>query len=158
MGCKLVPMAYNSTMEVVNLYQVVILIGIALIILELILGAASGFDLFLLGVILIISGSIGLMAGSIPLMLVLVMTLSLAYIFLGRRFIRSRLSITTTQTNVEALIGKEAVVFKAIPQHGAGQIKVNGEIWRAEAVDAIETGEKVIIRSVSGVTFHVERA
>ncbi len=72
--------------------------------------------------------------------------------------IRKTLNITTTATNVDAIIGQKAMVVKAITPAEAGQVKVNGEIWRASADQAIAAGVRVSVDGVSGVTLSVSVA
>lgn len=135
-----------------------VILGIVAIAVEIILGAATGFDLLVIGIILIISGGTGLVTTNFSFALILVTVLSLLYVFIGRRFIKNKLSVATTKTSVESLVGSKAVVTKTITSHKAGQVKVDGEIWRATAHTAIEPGATVMINSISGVTLDVEIA
>ncbi|OGK38365.1 hypothetical protein A3F03_01420 [Candidatus Roizmanbacteria bacterium RIFCSPHIGHO2_12_FULL_41_11] len=132
-----------------------IIIGIVFITAEIIIGAATGFDLLLTGVILIISAIIGMILGSFTISLVLITILALLYIFIGRKFIKSKLTIATKSTNVDSLIGKKGMVVKGIQPHHPGQVKVEGELWRAESEKNIIEGSEVKIESVSGVTLKV---
>lgn len=125
------------------------------IITELLLGVATGFDLLLIGVIFIISGSIGLLVSSVPVALVLVTVLSILYVFVGRAFIKNKLAIQTRATNVDAVIGQKGIVVKKITSQTAGQVKVEGEIWRATSNKTIDEGEEIVVNSVSGVTLRV---
>jgi membrane protein implicated in regulation of membrane protease activity len=61
------------------------------------------------------------------------------------------------KSNVDGLIGKIALVTKAIdPDHG-GQVKVGGEVWIAEASAPVAEGERVKISSASGAKLYVEK-
>lgn len=132
------------------------ILGFIAIALELLLGVATGFDLVVIGSIFIIAGGIGMISGSFTVALITIIVLSIVYIAVGRKFIKSKLHIATKTTNVDALIGEEAKVFKTITPDKPGQVKINGEIWRAAAEKEIEEGKTVKIHSVSGVTVHVE--
>jgi len=58
------------------------------------------------------------------------------------------------RVGVETLIGAGAyVVTPLVPE---GQVKVNGEIWRAHSDHAAEVGETVRIKAVRGLTLDVE--
>ncbi len=129
--------------------------GIIAIAIELLLGVATGFDLFLIGGIAIIAGVVGLLVNSFPLALLLIGVLSLAYVLFGRQFIRSKVTIQTKATNVDALIGKNGVVVKKITEKTPGQVKLEGETWRAESDSTIDENETVRVKSVSGVTISV---
>lgn len=64
------------------------------------------------------------------------------------------------KTNVESMIGRQAVVISEIDNlNGIGQIQVNGQVWSARTVEdgqVIPVGEVVVIKAVSGVKLIVE--
>ena len=39
-----------------------------------------------------------------------------------------------------------------------GQVKINGEIWKAHCVGGCEAGAKVVVRAIDGLTLDVEAA
>lgn len=139
-----------------NPNYLLIILGILAIVIEILLGAATGFDLFLLGVILIISGGIGYLVNSFSYALISVILLPFFYIAFARKLIKQKLTIATKATNVEGLIGKKGVVIKKISAHQPGQVKVEGEIWRAESHQEIGENQEIVVKSVSGVTLKVE--
>ncbi len=120
------------------------------------IGVATGFDLLLLGLIFIISGTLGLLTNSLTISLVSITILSFLYLLLGRKMIKSKLSIATHSTNVDNIIGKSGLVIKKISKNKAGQVKVEGEVWRALGSEEIDEGREVVVQSVSGVTLKVE--
>jgi len=138
-------------------FTIIIILGIVAIIVEIILGAATGFELLILGIVFILGGTVGTITHSMPYAVTTIVILTLAYIFFARRHIQKSLHITTHKTNVESIIGKTAPVMTAITPDDPGQIKIEGETWRAEADRAIAKGQKVVIRSVSGVTVKVDQ-
>ncbi|QQS44402.1 NfeD family protein [Candidatus Roizmanbacteria bacterium] len=138
-------------------FTVLIILGIAAIIIEIIIGAATGFELLVLGVVFILGGIVGMLTDSMPFALTTVVLLTLAYIFFARRLIQQSLHITTKKTNVESIIGKTARVVGDITPDEPGQVKIDGEVWRAEADSEFSKGDTVTIRSVSGVTVKVEK-
>lgn len=143
-------------MENINNNYLLIIGGIIAIIAELALGVATGFDLFVIGVIFIVSGGVGLLVSSFTIALILVSILCLAYVFVGRGFIKQKLTLTTKATNVDALIGKKGMVTKKITKDTVGQVKVEGEVWRAASDTDIDAGSTVVVESVSGVTLTVK--
>lgn len=147
-------MWYTADVQIDNNYLLVIL-GIVAIAAELFLGVTTGFDLVLAGVILIIGGVFGMVMGSFSLALGIVAVLALLYVFVGRAFVKSKLTIQTKATNTEALIGKKGIVVKKISPQKPGQVKVEGEVWRAEANSSLDEGAEVTVESVSGVTLKV---
>ena len=62
------------------------------------------------------------------------------------------------KVGTEAMIGAEATVIEALPNLGAGTVRINGELWSARSVDgAIGSGETVKIDSVEGLKLRVRR-
>ena len=57
---------------------------------------------------------------------------------------------------VDALVGKVGVVTADLwPE---GQVKVDGEIWRARCAGGCDAGTSVVVRSVDGLTLLVDPA
>ena len=65
-----------------------------------------------------------------------------------------KLKIGRTKTNIDELIGKEAVVIKAIEPYMAGEVKLDGKIWRAvsESKRVYKVDEIVVVLRIEGVT------
>lgn len=139
-----------------NPTTLLIILGIIAIIIEVILGAALGFELLVLGVIMILGGIVSMLSGSLVAGVVFMIILLLAYVFFARKMIKKSLHITTHETNADSIIGKKATVTTEITPENPGQVKIDGEIWRAEADTMIAKGEKVTIESISGVTVRVK--
>jgi membrane protein implicated in regulation of membrane protease activity len=59
------------------------------------------------------------------------------------------------KTNVDALIGKSALVTEKISLQKDGFVKVGGEIWLAQSDFDIEEGQYVKIESISGTKLKV---
>lgn len=77
---------------------------------------------------------------------------SLFSFWLLRHFFAVRSQGKVIKTNVEALVGKNGIVVKAIEPNAFGQVKVEGEIWAAESVDArsLNKGTTVKVERVVG--------
>jgi membrane-bound serine protease (ClpP class) len=58
------------------------------------------------------------------------------------------------RVGVETLVGVTASVIT--PLMPDGQVRVNGEIWRAHSEHDATVGETVLIRAVNGLTLEVE--
>lgn len=56
----------------------------------------------------------------------------------------------------EALVGKRAQTVT--PLWPEGQVKVDGELWRARCEGGIDAGEEVVVTAVNGLTLTVEPA
>ena len=57
---------------------------------------------------------------------------------------------------VDSLVGKTGVAVGELwPE---GQVKVNGEIWKARCDGGCDAGTKVVVRAIDGLTLEVEPA
>lgn len=133
--------------------------GIVCVIIEVSLGAATGFDLALIGGSLVIGGAAGFVAGSAKIGLFAAGALSLLYLAVLRKWLRAKLTVQHRPSNVDAVVGKEAVVTKRIAPREAGLVKLGSEVWRAELTTTDEaprdTGTTVKVEAVDGVTLRV---
>lgn len=94
---------------------------------------------------------------SYPWQIGIFILVSAALLPLSRKF-ASRISQESPETsNVDRMINQNAIVIKEIDPDDPGQVRYQGEIWRAEAEDKIEKEAKVIILSISGTTVKVKR-
>lgn len=134
-------------------------LGIVLVIVEVLLGAATGFDLALIGVSLVAGGGIGLAFASTKVGLFSAGALALVYLAFFRRMIRARLTSGGKPSNIDAIMGRSGVVLERIAPNAPGQVKVGDEIWRAvlesESGAPREPGQTVTVGSVDGVTLKV---
>lgn len=129
-----------------------VVVGLIMILLELFIGIETGFDLVLIGSVLVVSGLVGWLVGSHVLSLILAIALSIFYIFYGRSLIKNKFTIHPHSSNVDKLIGQTGVVIQAITPLQAGLIKVDDESWRARSDQPIAAGETIRIIAINGVT------
>lgn len=133
------------------------IVGLVLIGLELIIGIEMGFDLVLLGSILILGSLVSNLTGNFLLALAVCSILVIVYILFGRRLIKRRITVSTQKTNIDELIGKSALVTETITPERAGIIKLNSEKWRAISDQTIQETDKVKVISIEGVSLKVEK-
>ena len=102
---------------------------------------------------------LGLLTGSVNIGLATTSILGTVYIVFFRKYVRSKLSAEDKPSNVDSILGRNALVTEAIAPNKPGQVKVSGELWRAILADgSSETksaGENVSVVSIDGVTLHV---
>ena len=144
-------------MELSSLPQVFIVAGLVAILAETVIGVSTGFDLLLIGTILIIGGGVGLLTGSVPVTLIVSVALTLLYLAVFRNQLRKKLLKVTHHTNVDKLIGQTGKVIRTITPDTAGLIRVDDEDWRASADEVLYEKAKVKILSIEGVTLKVEK-
>lgn len=139
---------------------VLIVLGACLILLEVLLGAISGFDFLLLGSAILLGGALGLLTGTPAVGVATAGILALVYVFVGRRKVRHSFKRLDIPSNIDVLLGRTVEVVEPIRVDRPGRIKHEGEEWRAclasEAAGAIEAGSRVRVRRVDGVTVFVE--
>lgn len=136
-----------------------VIAGIICIIIELALGALTGFDLALIGASLAAGGGIGLATGSAKIGLLAGGALALVYLAVLRSWLKAKLTVREHASNVDAVVGRTGVVTKRIAPRQAGMVKLGDEVWRAELAagdeTARETGVTITVESVEGVTLKV---
>ncbi len=135
-------------------------LGGIMLVTELLLGAATGFDLALMGVSLVAGGAVGLYFASIKVGLFASGALAVLYVLFVRRRLRDKLTPKQSQpSNVDAVVGRSGVVTLRIALHEAGRVKLGDEEWRASlapgADGSREAGQTVKVESVEGVTLMV---
>ncbi|HAU99062.1 MAG: Nodulation efficiency, NfeD [Microgenomates group bacterium GW2011_GWF2_45_18] len=140
-----------------NLPNIFIAIGILCVLVELGLGAVTGFDLLLLGFSFLLSGAVGATFSSWQVSVVAICIIAPLMIVIGRTYTKKFMQITTKKTNIDSLVEDEGIVVKEIQPNQAGRVRVGTEIWRATADEALAENERIRVRSISGITVHVEK-
>lgn len=138
---------------------VLIIAGALMILTEVALGGFAGFDLVLIGSAFVLGGGLGLLLHNAALGFLVASVLCLVYIVLGRRWVRARLSIRPTRSNIDAMVGERGRVTVRVAVHEPGQVRVRSEVWRAApapgAAGPFEPGAEVTVEGVDGVTLLV---
>lgn len=91
---------------------------------------------------------------SFLIQLLIFLAVSLILVATTRKVAVEKLKIGQTKTNVDELIGQEAVVVKAIEPHVPGEVKINGKVWRAvsDSQQSYMINEVVMVLRIEGVT------
>jgi len=133
--------------------------GILCVIVELAMGALTGFDLALIGGSLTLGGAIGLIVHSEKIGLLAAGVLCFVYFAAFRRWLKSKLQVKQQPSNVDAVVGRTGTVTRKIGLHQPGTVKVGSEEWRAELSAEDEAGKDrgalVTVVAVEGVTLKV---
>lgn len=94
------------------------------------------------------------------LQIVAFFAVSLILLYLTRPVAVKYFNKDRVKTNVESLIGRQAIVISEIDNlQGIGQVTVGGQEWSARSVKddvQLPVGSVVVVRSVSGVKLIVE--
>ncbi|MCR4710587.1 MAG: NfeD family protein [Clostridiales bacterium] len=97
----------------------------------------------------------------VPVMAQIIIFLIVSLVLLGttRKVFVNKLKTGSQKTNVDALVGEEAVVLEDITPFNTGLVKVKGQNWTAVAYDkdaTIKAGETVKIKAIEGVKLIVK--
>ena len=139
------------------LWLVFVIAGLLLVLLELIVGVETGFDLVVIGSAFILGGLVTWPFHSWLLTIIVTSIICVAYVALGRRYVHRWTMVSRAKTNIDAIIGRQGIVLKSIARNVDGLVKVGNEQWRARAEEDIKKGEEIVVTSVSGVTLIVEK-
>jgi membrane protein implicated in regulation of membrane protease activity len=139
---------------------VLLLAGASLILLEVALGGFAGFDLVLIGSAFMMGGALGMWVGDARIGFLTASALCVVYVAFGRRWVRDRMKARAVPSNTDAVIGRRGIAVTRISPHDAGQVRLDGEVWRALPTTGhadIEPGTEVTIDRVDGVTVLVRK-
>jgi membrane protein implicated in regulation of membrane protease activity len=132
-------------------------VGLALMLLELMVGIDTGLDMVFIGTALVLGGLITLAIHSWVWTAIVSGVICLLYVFAGRRYIHRRTAVQATKTNIDLIIGKSGVVRQEIRRDRDGLVKVGYEEWRARAEEDIKEGEGITVTGISGATLVVKK-
>lgn len=113
-----------------------------------------GFLVFWFGVGALIAMITSIFTSNIIIQTSVFVISSAILLFATKPFVKKFLDVKPTNTNAFSIIGKKALVIKEINSvHSTGQIKLNGEVWSAEAEnnEIIPEGAEVEILYINGV-------
>jgi membrane-bound serine protease (ClpP class) len=158
-GIALLLALYAMHLLPVNLTGLLmILLALALFILEAkfpthgILGV-GGIAAMVLGALMLVRSPLTGMGVSLGASLGVTIPFAVIVILLMRLVLRSR--AWKPATGNEELIGEVGEVREQVSAQN-GMVFVHGELWRAHAASAIPEGARIRVRSVDGLTLHVE--
>lgn len=131
------------------------IIGIILIIAEIFTG---GFGILWFGISAFCAAGASYLGLSWQIQTFIFAAVGLILLLATRPLVRRLHQGPSVQFGVKALIGKQGVVIKPIgePANPVGQIRVEGEEWRAKSTIAIPVGTTVVVTGIEGITLLVE--
>ena len=117
-----------------------------------------GFLVFWFGVGSLIAMVVSFFTSNIIIQTTVFVISSAILLLITKPFVKKFVDVKSTNTNAFSIIGKKALVIKEINSHSVGQIKINGEVWSAEAEndEIITEGSEVQIVRINGVKAIVE--
>ena len=128
-----------------------------LILLELIIGVETGFDLVFIGSAFVVGGLASWPFHSWLLTVIVTSLICIAYVTVGRRYVRRWTAVSKAKTNIDTIISRQGIVLKSIARNVDGRVRVGSEQWRARAEEDIREGDEIVVTGVSGATLIVEK-
>lgn len=95
-----------------------------------------------------------LLGAGIPVQIVLFFVVSIGLLVSTRKVFVQKLKTGKAKTNIDALIGEEAMVLTEIKPFAPGSVKLKGQEWTAVTKDenlSIASGEIVKVVAIEGV-------
>lgn len=138
-------------------WLIFIAVGLALIILELLVGIDTGLDLVFIGTAFVLGGLITLTMDSWVWTAIVTGIICVLYVVIGRRYIHKRMAVAKEKTNIDTIIGRTGIVQKDIDRSNDGLVKIGYEQWRARAEEDIKEGEEITVTGISGATLTVKK-
>ena len=120
----------------------------------------EGFLVFWFGLGAVIALGVSFIPGATPTIQTAVFVVMSTLLVLCTRKFSKDVSPKDTKSNVYTILGKRAVVLHKIDNStGAGQIKIDGDVWSAKSSDGelIEENASVEILSIDGVKAVVKK-
>ncbi len=141
------------------LWAAFVVAGLLMILLELFIGVETGFDLVMLGSALILGGLLTSFVNSWLVTAICASAFCVLYVGIGRKYIKAKMTVGDTKTNVDAIIGRSGVVKRGIGKNTSGIVRIGNEEWRArsEGNINIREGDMITVIGVTGVTLIVEK-
>lgn len=133
------------------LYIFWLILAIAFLIIEF--GTVTLVSLWFVGGALAAMAA-ALLGAELWLQVLIFAAVSLAMLLLLRPFFRKYVNPHKVKTNVDALIGKQAVVIEPISNlAGTGAIRLDGVVWSARSAEnkTVPAGTVVTVQAIEGV-------
>ena len=132
-------------------------VGLVMILIEL-AGVDTGFDLVVVGSILVLSGLVTLPFHSWVTTTITASVLCVVYVFAGRRYVRRlRTWKGEIKTGADALIGQDGLVTRNVTRFASGSVRVGNEEFRARAEEKINKDEEIVVVGIKGTTLIVKK-
>ena len=120
---------------------------------------SAGFFIIWFGIGALGAMVVALLTKSLTIQFFVFIVVSIALLFMTRRFTSKVTNRNITRTNVDSVIGKIGMVTEDIPAlENPGIVKVGGEMWSAISSDSrpIQKGHQVEVLQVKGVRLVVQ--
>ncbi len=83
--------------------------------------------------------------------------LGIVLLLTTRKFLEKLIKPKEVKTNLDRVVGMEAIVTEDIKKHAIGEVKVDGKKWSAESKENLKVGDEVIVEEINGVKLIVRK-
>lgn len=90
------------------------------------------------------------------LQMIVFIVVSVVTLLVTKPFVK-KVKANKTMTNLDRVIGMEAVVTEDIFKFHVGEVKVDGKKWSAKSDDELTKGEVVLVEKIDGVKLIVKK-
>jgi membrane protein implicated in regulation of membrane protease activity len=143
-------------MEVNMTWAAWCVVAVALIILEVATTSVFFFTCLAIGAAFAAIASC--FGGSVTIEVIIFILGSILSLYLIRPIFKKMISKSDTiKSNIDALIGANAIVTEKITPFKTGLVRVFSEVWRAESDVEIKAGDTVKVEKVAGTTLTVKK-
>lgn len=103
-----------------------------------------------------VSFLIAMFTDDIIIQLVFFTVVSCLALFITKPIVK-RVKVKTVSTNLDRVVGMEAIVTEDISKFQVGEVKVDGKRWSAKSDSSIDKGSVVEIEKIDGVKLIVRK-
>ena len=137
------------------MWLIFVAVGVVLGIVEVVAGGEA--DIGLIGLAFIVGGLVTISAQTWSPTVVVTAVICVAYLTVGRRYVKRWMAVRKVPSNVDALIGRRGLVLQGISEFAPGRIRVEGKEWRARAEGGVDigAGTEVEVTAIRGATLEV---
>jgi membrane protein implicated in regulation of membrane protease activity len=133
-----------------------LILSVVLFIFELL--SPGAFFFACLGIGALICALVVLLEPPFWVTLVVFVAASVLSIYFIRPFAKKYFQGVSKKTNVDAMVGQKAWVTEEINPEKMGMVKIQGELWRAQAHEKIEKDNWVEVLKVDGTHLEVKKS
>lgn len=134
------------------------IIALLLLIIE---ATTVGFIYIFFSIGCFISSLVSLLTPSIGIQVIIMCITSIVGIIYCRKILQNHFEVNKEikSSNINAIIGKNGIVTKAITSNNIGLVKVEGEVWSAISIDSntLVEGTNIIVAGINGVKLIVRK-
>lgn len=134
------------------------IIALLLLIIE---ATTVGFIYIFFSIGCFISSLVSLLTPSIGIQVIIMCITSIVGIIYCRKILQKHFEVNKEikSSNINAIIGKNGIVTKAITSNNIGLVKVEGEVWSAISIDSntLVEGTNIIVAGINGVKLIVRK-